>query len=512
MEMDSATHVKSGPLSQGLTSVKALPKKIATSIVDTAKHAKKLGRDDPRRVYHSLKVGLALTVVSLFYYYQPLYDNFGVSAMWAVLTVVVVFEFSVGATLSKGLNRGLATLLAGALGVGAHHLASLSGHVAEPILLGFFVFVQAAVSTFLRFFPKIKARYDYGMLIFILTFALVSVSGFREDEILELAHKRLTTILIGGSACIIIAICVCPVWAGEDLHKLIALNMEKLGSFLEGFGEVHLNKPSAEERKDEKKTPLNGYQSVLTSKNTEDVLANLAKWEPGHGKFLFRHPWAQYLKIGTLNRQCGYRIEALSSYLNSDLLAPEEIKEEFETICGTLSLECGKALNELSRDTKKMTKPSGVAQHISNAKAAAKTLNSLLKSDLWADMELLDLVPTATAASLLIDLLICTEQIYEAVVELASKADFKAEVEPTVSPEMRKQGQMEGDKERPNRSKSSKVVDCCPDNDARHHVIINVDDGSEPEVEKEGGIIVAEVAASSKLAPPPASTVNIQLA
>lgn len=47
-----------------------------------------------------------------------------------------------GATLGKGLNRGLATLVAGALGIGAHHLASLSGHIGEPILLGVFVFLQ----------------------------------------------------------------------------------------------------------------------------------------------------------------------------------------------------------------------------------------------------------------------------------------------------------------------------------------------------------------------------------
>lgn len=44
---------------------------------------------------------------------------------------------------------------------------------------------------------------------------------------------------------------------------------------------------------------------------------NFARWEPGHGRFRFRHPWKQYLKIGTLTRQCAYRIEALNSYLNS---------------------------------------------------------------------------------------------------------------------------------------------------------------------------------------------------
>lgn len=53
------------------------------------------------------------------------------------------FCFSVcsGATLSKGLNRSFATLLAGALGIGANHLASLFGEQGEPIILGVLVFL-----------------------------------------------------------------------------------------------------------------------------------------------------------------------------------------------------------------------------------------------------------------------------------------------------------------------------------------------------------------------------------
>lgn len=90
------------------------------------------------------------------------------------------------------------------------------------------------VSTFIRFFPKVKARYDYGMLIFILTFSLVSISGFRTVEILKLAQTRVLTIIIGGSICVIVCILICPVWAGEDLHKFVAQNMDELGSFLEG--------------------------------------------------------------------------------------------------------------------------------------------------------------------------------------------------------------------------------------------------------------------------------------
>lgn len=79
-----------------------------------------------------------------------------------------------------------------------------------------------------------KTRFDYGMLIFILTFSLVSVSGYREDELLKMAHERISTIFIGCCIVILVSILIFPVWIGEDLHNLVAGNLEKLGNFLEG--------------------------------------------------------------------------------------------------------------------------------------------------------------------------------------------------------------------------------------------------------------------------------------
>lgn len=47
-----------------------------------------------------------------------------------------------GATLGKGINRGIATFLGGASGVGVHRLASLSGiEILEPIILGISIFI-----------------------------------------------------------------------------------------------------------------------------------------------------------------------------------------------------------------------------------------------------------------------------------------------------------------------------------------------------------------------------------
>ena len=68
----------------------------------------------------------------------------------------------------------------------------------------------------------------------MLTSSMVAVSGYRTDEILVMAYQRLSTILIGGTICILVSIFVFPVWAGEDLHKMIANNIIQLANSLEG--------------------------------------------------------------------------------------------------------------------------------------------------------------------------------------------------------------------------------------------------------------------------------------
>ncbi|KAF9598929.1 hypothetical protein IFM89_033127 [Coptis chinensis] len=375
---------------------------------------------------------------------RPIYNGFGNSAIWAVLTVVVVFEFSVGATLGKCINRGFATLLAGALGIGANHLSTLAGEEGETIVLCFLIFILAAAATFSRFFPSIKARYDYGVVIFILTFSLVSVSGYRVDEILELAHQRLSTVLIGGMICVIVSIVICPVWAGEDLHKLVALNIEKIADFLEGFGgEYFTQQEDAESTEASKieKSFLKGYKSVLNSKTSEEVLANLARWEPFHGRFKFHHPWTQYLKVGALTRQCAYQVEALNIYINSEIQVPQEFKKNIEEACTKMSSESGKALRELASGIRKMTQTSACNIHVANSKTAANDLKSTLRTALPANIDLSHIIPAATVATLLVEIVSCTEKLVDAVHELACLSGFKT-LDPTVSPEKLLQPQL----------------------------------------------------------------------
>ncbi|GER33765.1 aluminum-activated malate transporter [Striga asiatica] len=220
-----------------------VPRKLKSYAVETMKTAKKVGQEDPRRAVHPAKVGLGLTIVSLFYYFRPLYDG--------SLGESLISVFRCG-TLSKSLNRGFATLVAGALGLGAEYLA-------------------ASTSTFTRFFPNVKRRYDYGVLIFILTFTMVAVSGFGSEVLLGL---------------------------GDENSKAFS-------------------------KSDHDKSFLESYKSVLNSKANEESLANFAWWEPPHGKFKFGHPWKQYVKIGALS---GKALRSLSAAMTQSTRPSPAVK------------------------------------------------------------------------------------------------------------------------------------------------------------------------------------------
>ncbi|KAI3874550.1 hypothetical protein MKX03_004880 [Papaver bracteatum] len=381
MDIDESAVRKSGGfLRRGWWWLKAAPDRFIDNVVEFADKVEKLGKDDPRRIIHSTKVGLTLSLISLLYYFRPIYGGFG-------------------ATLGKGFNRALATFVAGALGFGAHHLATLAGDKGQPVILWFSIFLLAAVASFARFFPGVKARYDYGVLIFILTFCLVSVSGYQEDEILEIAHKRVSTIIIGCLTCVIMSIFVFPVWAGHDFHKMIARNIEKQADFLQGFGELYFGTKGDT---DMDMSWLHGYKSVLHSKTAEEAMANFARWEPPHGKFRFGHPWKQYLKV----------------WRNDSAMCIQS--------CMEICFESANALQEISLAVKKMTYPFTVSTHITNAKTADDDLRAALEAITLENTNILeDVMPAASVTSLLIEVIECTENIAESVKELACLAKFE---------------------------------------------------------------------------------------
>nr|GEU34432.1 aluminum-activated malate transporter 12-like [Tanacetum cinerariifolium] len=342
---------------------------------------KRSGQDDPRRAIHSLKVGLSLTLVSLLYLLEPLFKGVGENVIWAVMTVVVVLEFTAGATLCKGLNRGLGTLLAGSLAFLFEFIARESGKVFYAIFIGASVFFIGAMSTYLRFFPNVKKNYDYGVVIFLLTFNLITISSYRVDDVLKIARQRLYTMAIGSGVCILMSLFVFPIWSGEDLHTFSVSKIEGLAKSIEACVEEYFSEKELDVEKDKLlEDPIyKNYKAVLDSKSTDETLALHASWEPRHSWHCNPFPWQQYVKLGAVLRQFGYTVVALHGSLQTEIQTPKSVRLLFKDPCTCLATEVSKALMELAdsiRDRRQCS-PEVLSDHLHQA---LQDLDTALKS------------------------------------------------------------------------------------------------------------------------------------
>ncbi|KAI4377963.1 hypothetical protein MLD38_015513 [Melastoma candidum] len=339
-------------------------------------------REDPRRAIHSLKVGLALALVSLLYLIEPLYEGIGGNAIWAVMTVVVVLEFTAGATLCKGLNRGLGTLLAGSLAFFIEYVSHETGQVVRAVFVGSAVFLIGAVSTYIRFFPYIKKNYDYGVVIFLLTFNLITVSSYRIENVLNIAHQRFYTIAIGCAVCLLMSLLVFPYWSGEDLHNATVAKLEGLARSIEAcvteyFSEVRIDEEGRDETIED---PIyKGFKTVLDSKANDEALALYASWEPRYNRNCCVSPWHQYVKLGAVLRHFGYTVVALHGCLRTEIQTPLAVRALFKDPCTRVAGEVAKVLLELANSVRnrRHCSPELLSDHLHES---LQDLNNAIKS------------------------------------------------------------------------------------------------------------------------------------
>ena len=134
-----------------------------------------------RRIWLALKVGTATGIAGLV----PLFDvadsvTMGFGA-WAVVTVVVVMQPTLGATLSKGVQRLVGTVIAASTasiaGYGARHL------LPPPFSLLFMVALLSVTTAALNFKSTAPANstWAYAYLISSLTFAFLAIKAFHEQ-------------------------------------------------------------------------------------------------------------------------------------------------------------------------------------------------------------------------------------------------------------------------------------------------------------------------------------------
>jgi uncharacterized membrane protein YgaE (UPF0421/DUF939 family) len=76
--------------------------------------------------------------------------------------------------------------------------------------------------------------YEYGFRMFTITYCYVIVSGYQTGEFIQTATDRFLLIAIGATVSIVVNVCIYPIWAGEDLHNLVAQNFMGVATSLEG--------------------------------------------------------------------------------------------------------------------------------------------------------------------------------------------------------------------------------------------------------------------------------------
>ncbi|XP_010522712.1 PREDICTED: aluminum-activated malate transporter 14-like [Tarenaya hassleriana] len=319
---------------------------------------RKRSKGDVRRVVHSVKVGFALVLAFLLYLLDPLYKEFGDNAMCAIMTVIITFEFFAGATLSKGLNRGIGTILGGGLGCLAAALAQEVGGLGNVLVSLTSVFIFGAGASYSRLVPSIKKTYDHGVMVFILTFNLVVVSGVRAEKVLELVQERLLTIIMGFCLCIFISLLVFPVWASDELNDSLASRFRDLSVSIEGCLEEYFSSPETKPS-----FSFSGCKSVLHSKLKDETLVDFAKWEPRHGRFRLFHPWDKYLQMGELLRDLAATILSLEPCLKSSREASKLLKQSIEEPCELAGATLAWILMELGDSVMRMRK-SGLSDDI----------------------------------------------------------------------------------------------------------------------------------------------------
>ena len=210
-ELDFRAHIKTPGHVRGMAMALGSPLRLAAN----ARSASFLDLDAPlpalprfatghprRRRWFAIKVGLAAVIASLGSLVDALHDATHGFAPWAVVTVVVVMQPTLGSTLSKGVNRLVGTAAAaGAAACAGYGAKILLPPVYDQVALAIVIGAATTVFNYFSSAPNRK-QWAYAYLIAYLTFDFLALQAFHEQP--SASYHRVLMIIVGGLVAMLV--------------------------------------------------------------------------------------------------------------------------------------------------------------------------------------------------------------------------------------------------------------------------------------------------------------------
>ncbi|KAI9284158.1 hypothetical protein BC943DRAFT_85858 [Umbelopsis sp. AD052] len=145
---------------------------------------------------------------------------------WALLSGMVISNFTIGSTLVQSFYRTVATVIGAVWGF----IALLAAHQTNPYVLAVMVLIFALPF----WFVFLGSKYPRIGLISLLTLVVVVNTGYSDpynESTFEVVWKRTVTAIIAVFVVMVVNYLFWPMWAREEMRKQLALLIMDTGIY-----------------------------------------------------------------------------------------------------------------------------------------------------------------------------------------------------------------------------------------------------------------------------------------